>query len=668
MRPASLDPDMLDIDGFTIKGVTIATDQVIGTDSGEERLIISEESLDLDVFRTTGLNLIMNHEPNGVNLGKVINPQIVGGKLKGDIVFDETVPDAVDAYTAVVKGLAKDLSVGGYKNRSESTRMGKSTGQSVVVTEWEPFDVSFVGLAADPNCGFYRSASQKPTESARVTESANDLSFVMTQENKASAEAKNEQAEVKPESDQTKIERAAFNPKADPAPKAEDGKISRAGVKALAKLAKDYGVTDSTFDMWIDKGYSEDQAKLSIFDGKIERAQSQNPARFVDNVAKPANPYTEGNATVTLRAGIGALAKMKAGRTDFTNDEGLSREVSQQFQSSTEEGGPGFRVPFTASTISRAFTGLGANQGSNLTTTQVNMSDRAGYLFENTVTENLNIKVRRGAVNLVSIPLIDAVGEAEYIAENSAATESETSTGNLLLTPKPVIGLKRRTVLSQILNPGVQQELEEELMNMVRVAIDKAILVGKPNGPSGIASVAGVDKSASTVAGLKLADTTKLLEMSTVRNAMKEIRKNNVSGPISIVVDPEISNWWANQTVGKQTGNTRNKTLLWTTNSDASTSLERPGAIQGKPVYDSTNLRVSKPTADAADEYRAIIGAFQYCYSYFWGQTMKLEIGTSGNDFDSERVSIKLVAYHDTGIVYPEAFSSYKGVKIGPTE
>lgn len=660
MRPMSLDPDLLDVEGFTIKGVTIATDQVIGTEDGEERLVISEESLDLDVFRTTGLNLLMNHEANGINMGKVINPQIVNGKLKGDLVFDESVPEAVDVFGAIMRGLAKDLSVGGYRNESTSTRMGKSLGQSVVVTSWEPFDVSFVGLAADPNCGLYRSSKQKPvndkkSEGGETALLPNDNLSTMKDETKA-PEVKIEKNEIQTKPESTAIERAATQKPAEVKPvetPSNASEIKRAS--GLLKLKKAHDLTDDTYLGWLENGYTVDQAKIAICDSKIERASKQVPIHAAhDSVVRPANPYTDGKATLTLRSGIGALAKIQAGQAhNFTADEDLANEVSKDFQHG-EEGGPGFRIPYAAGVIKRAFQGLGANAGANFTTTQVNMTDLAKYLYENTVTQQLNIKTRTGAQNLVSIPIVDAIGEANYGTEAApGATEQETTTKNLLLSPKPVIGLKRRTNLAQILNPGIQQELEEELMMMVRIAIDKAILIGKPNGPAGIAGVAATDKSA----GLP---TTKFLEMEAIRDQMKNIRAANVGGPISIVTDPEISNRWANQTVGSKTGNNQNKALLWTTNADASTVLARPGAVSGAPVYDSTNIR----TTTASDNYRAIVGAFQYCYSYFWGQTMKLDIRESGNDFDNERVSIKLVAYHDSGIVYPEAFATYKGVKV----
>lgn len=660
-----LDADMLDVDNenLIIKSVTVATDRVIGTANGEERLLITEEALDLEVFRATGLSILMGHETNGVNLGKVVNPQIINGKLKGDLAFDKEVPEAIEIFNAIARGFAKDLSIAGYSNRSESTRMGKSTGQSVVITNWEPRDVSFVGLGADPGCGVYRKASQTVEEKAKelLRETKGKLVFLdktMTLENKAQTKAQEkDQATVKPESKDTKIERSAPAPvPAEADSKEKAGMIERAGVKVLAKLAKDYNVTDSTFDMWIDKGYTEDQAKLSIFDGKIERAQTQTPARFVDNVAKPANPHTENGVSLTMRSAISAAVKQKAGLTNFTKAEGLACEVSQDFQD--DWGGPGFRIPYTADIQRAAFTATGNNSaGANFVTTAVKRQDLEKFLYENTVTEQLNIKTRTGQTALYQVPIIESVGKAAYRPENSAATESDTTASNLLLSPIPVVAMKSRTNLSEILAPGSTQELQDELMEQIRIAVDQAILVGIANGPTGIAETTGVDLSGSAAStGLALKSTGKTLEMDVVRNVMSKIRAAKVKGPLSIVTTEAIANYWANKTVSNN-----NNTLLWARNADTSTVDQRPGFIQNVPVYVSYNLKAT----DAEADNRTIIGAFQYCYSIYWGQSMKLTVGEQAGDYESDRMSFRLVSYHNTAVSRAAAFGAYKGIKTG---
>lgn len=653
IRPVNLDLGNLKTDGFTILDVVVATDAWVGIEEGEEKLVITDESVVLDQFASTGLNIILDHESNGVNLGKAINPTIRDGKLRGDLQFDKNVPEAMRLFDSIVnQGIAKDASIEGNNIELNSVRMGQSMSHSITITKWEPTAVSFVGEGADPGCGVYRSKDKvTPGESNKKEESIN--SKPMTTETKANAETAAEdkvQVNAEPE-----VSRAKTIDKTEAAKVAPDDGIQRA--KALRKIASDNNLDDQTYFDWLEKGFTDEQAKSAVYDMKIARAKVKPPVRFTGGATDaPKNPHTEGGVSLTMRAAISAAVKKKFGVTDFTKAEGLACEVSQDFQD--DYGGPGFRIPYTADLKRAAFkvTGTGSDTaGANFVTTNVQMQDLEKFLYENTVTEQLNIKTRTGQTALYQIPRIDSIGKASYIAENGKATETNTTTSNILLSPVPVVAMKSRTNLAEVLAPGTTAELQDELMEQIRIAVDQAILVGADNGPTGITDTGSIDLSASTTSGLRLTATTKLLEMETVRNVMSRIRAAKVKGPLSIVASEPIINRWANQTVGAE-----NKNLLWARNADTTTVAQRPGFIQNTPVYVSYNL--DKTGSEAGS--RAIIGAFQYCYSVYWGQSMKMTVGEQTEDFEHDRISFRLVSYHNSAVSREAAFAAYQGVKV----
>ena len=138
----------LEVRGAENFPATVSSEFPVDRGDYEEILVHDDDSID---FERSTLPLLLNHDPN-VQVGIVERFKMVGGKLK-----------------AVIRFASDELSKQYEKDVADMVRQSLSVGYQILdsfvegtkrlVTKWKPLEVSIVPIPADPQAGFYRSAT-----------------------------------------------------------------------------------------------------------------------------------------------------------------------------------------------------------------------------------------------------------------------------------------------------------------------------------------------------------------------------------------------------------------------------------------------------------------------------------------------------------------------------
>ena len=627
-----LDVDQLVVEGSTIKGVAIATDQPVMREFGEERLNIKDGSIR---FLNDTIPLLLNHNPNDRRLGEVSNMVILDGVVRADLTFDTNYDVARDLFKAItVDKQRQDLSIGYICEETIMKRIGETLAESHLVTDCVIYDLSIVGRGADSASGFYRSAIDSNSGNNTVIESIS--SETMPDKIKDNADAK----EVKTS------ERSA------PAPKQVDTdqlkRNERSAIVDLFTLAENHGIDMNTAKGWVKEGISLNDAKDRVLDAVQKRGAKQEPVRFADNAPKEDEvKYKEGNVELSLRGAIDALVAAQLGNAKVSKEAGLAREVSQELGGGT---GLKLRVPYEALST-RAFEATASKQGGNVVQDTVRMDLFSKFLYNNTVSGKLGMKNLTGLVDDVNIPRQTKSVAASYVSEGGTATAADMETSAVKLTPHSAIALTKVTNLAKAQIPGIQSMLQDDLLTQLKIAIDRTTLIGGgTNEPTGIMATSGVNTARTGNTGTK----TRKFDLDEIITVLGEIQDANVTGQAKIVAPPSLINYWRKQ-------KDSDGQYLWSANTDMSTVMDVPGFLFGLPVLSSTNLRNA---GDAATDFRLLIGVFEYAVMAFWGNSLNVEIGTTGSDFASDTASIRAVAYHDAAAIRTAAFKSFTKIEV----
>ena len=656
-RDISINAADLEIEGTTIKSVVIATENPIMTNFGEERLVITNESVDLEKFKESGIPILQGHDKRSRALGRAKNPVIADGTLRADMEFDPDYFDAMEQFRAIKKGTVTDVSVGLIPTKYTSERLGESLAESHTIDEFYVFEVSCLGVGSDASSGFYR-VNQAELENPEIksdrikglgnTESSNE-EIVVTKE-----VVKTEQ-EVKTTSEAPKNER------------------KRAPAIEFINFAKNHyepGEALEKVAQWEQKNFSMAQAKDEVLSTRVRehKAEVASPAapRFTDTVNQ--EKWADGNTRASYRGFIDALVSYGLDKQQISNEAGLAREISQELGGGT---GRKLKMPYDmlpSGGRERVFQSGGAATGSPMITDQIRTDKLADYLYNNTVTGQLGVESMTGMVDNQSIPRVTKVIPAQFVAEGANANTPDVGTDNVPLTPKTAVCATKLSNLSRFQVPGAQAMLERILLRQLNVAVDRVTLLGGGAGePSGIVNKSyikrlgdNVTQNVNTALTGAANAATRRLSVDAIRAMIAQIRGENVQGQLAVVAPPEIINYWRGETVG----NARN-VYKWELNANAPATDGNPARLWDATVYSTTNLR--QPT-DGDDNHRVLVGMFRdmSVVQAFWGNSFTLSIGEPANDFTSDQQTLRMVAYMDVAVPYPQAFLARSAIIATP--
>lgn len=134
--------------------------------SDPEILLHGDENVDLERLKTIG-SMLLNHQPRGpgmpvVIIGKPENIRIEGRRGMATVIFDED-DESEKAFSKVKSGSLRGVSVGYSVKAVTEIRSGEKfegfTGPLMLVTKWEPIEISLTPIPVDATVGTNRSLS-----------------------------------------------------------------------------------------------------------------------------------------------------------------------------------------------------------------------------------------------------------------------------------------------------------------------------------------------------------------------------------------------------------------------------------------------------------------------------------------------------------------------------
>lgn len=423
---------------------------------------------------------------------------------------DEVKPIAQD----VADGIIRNVSVGYSIEEMREEGFDPVTGHRIMlVTRWQPFEVSFVPVGADAAAQARSQTDTQQQTRCRV--------FVSPPAQPATSKGVPAMSEVKdPPAGGAPGARAA-DPEVDYS-KVDPVKEAANRRAAIENMARANGVTDQkTVEHWIRSGKDWN----AIADDLIKiRAENTKGVGFLDLPKQDAAKYSMWRAMNAVMSG------------DWKN-AGLELEASQEIAKRTGRmsSAKGFFVPLDVqergfSLPEQVLRTLPPYMQRDLT---VASASGGGYLVgtENVsfieLLRNRMVAMRMGATRLpglvgnLTIPKQTAGATAYWLAnEATAITEGSLTFGQVALSPKTVgayVEVSRNLMLQS--SPAVEGIVTADLSQQVALAGDKAVLHGSGGSgePTGISATGSIGAFTGTS-----------LDYAGVLNAQSDVATANV--------------------------------------------------------------------------------------------------------------------------------------------
>ncbi|NVK19173.1 MAG: phage major capsid protein [Methylocystaceae bacterium] len=450
-------------------GPKVAADAKV---EGGDRLVRLSFSSELPVLREypTGTAYeVLGHDPGEVDLarlnngsapvlkdhrrdvdsmvGTVVSAQLEGRRGRAFVRLADTA-EGSSMLSRIQAGEVQSVSVGYAVHELKPAR--EHNGYPVFrATKWEAVEISLVAVPADPTVGVGRSLAGGSSASLPL----NPKGSKMTTPTKAEAQSSRSAASIGAE---------------------------RKRAAEITTLGRTFNMPAEDISAAIEDGLSVDAFQRSILDSM----ETNRAPAFRSRPAAPAIAAAERSYSLSRVA--------NAQITGDWSQAGFECEVSQELQTQIGRSASGAYVP-TAALAGRALVTTGA--APSLIGTQQMHDAFMEVLKPQVRVMELGATVLPGLVENVSIPRQTAGCSAEWIAEDSAATESTPAFDAVTLTMHQLSAHTRisRRQLKQSL-PAVDQILTNDLRAQIAVALDKAAIAGTGVAPqpTGILNVAGI--------------------------------------------------------------------------------------------------------------------------------------------------------------------------------
>ncbi|MFV1530221.1 MULTISPECIES: phage major capsid protein [unclassified Phaeobacter] len=416
--------------------------EVLGHDPGE---------VDLSRFNSGSAPVLKDHRRDVDSMvGTVVSARIEGRRGRAVVRLADT-KEGNSMLTRVKAGEVQSVSVGYAVH--ELKPAGEQNGHPVLrATKWEAVEVSLVAVPADPTVGVGRSLSGGSSASIPHIPKGSNMTTPTTTTQR------------------------------QPAPAASSVNAERRRASEISALGRSFNMPAEDVESAIADGLSVDAFQRSILDGMSSSNSPQPITR--SRIGLPAIAASERSYSLSRVA--------QAQITGDWNQAGFEREVSQELQGQIGRSASGTYVP------------TAALAGRDLVTTATAPSLIGTQQMHDAFVEVLKPQVRvmelgatilPGLVENVSIPRQTAGCSAEWIAENTEATESAPAFDAVTLTMHQLSAHTRisRRQLKQSL-PAVDQILTNDLRAQIAVALDKAAIAGTGVAPqpTGILNLAGI--------------------------------------------------------------------------------------------------------------------------------------------------------------------------------
>lgn len=550
--------------------------------------VLSHDSKAVDLGRMNdGAPVLFNHDPDRV-IGVVERAWIDGEKRRARALVRFSRNSFAEEVLADVRdGVLRNISVG------YSIDTAEERDDNIVITRWQPHEVSVVSVPADPSVGIGRSL---PVEAAAPAATTPVPSPTDMEDNTPNLEEVRAQA-------------------------AAD---ERARVASITALCREHNVDIA--QPLIERGASKEDAMAQILEEIGKRAKQP---------AAPAAPKAQPVGTVSAEIGLTdkesrSYSFVRAIRAQaFPNDRSayedaaFEREVSAAVEKRTGRTANGYLVPDEV--LRRDLTVATGSAAGDLVFTDARPGSFIELLRNRLALNTLGVTMLTGLNGPVAIPRQTGAPTAYWVAEKGAPSESNPTVDQVNLTPKTLgayTEFSRKLVLQSSID--VEQMVRNELATVIALEIDRAALygLGNTNQPQGLKLVTGINTEDFGAAAPTYAE---LVSMET-----KVAADNADIGAMAYVTNSTIYGGF--KTTEKASGT-------------AQFVLEPGGTVNGYPVVRSNQVA-------SGDVF---FGCWDQLLMGMWG-SLDLQVNPFALD-TSGGVRVTALQDVDIAVRHPEAFT-----------
>lgn len=462
-RFAVFERNSVDVEKRTVE-VAFSSEEPVQRWFGWE--VLSHQSGACDLSRLNdGGAVLFNHNWDK-HIGVVERAWLDADKKGRALIRFGTNEHAAEKWQDVQDGILRHISVG-YRVHDMALDNPEADYDDYryIVTDWQPYEISFVTIPADTSVGVGRMAGSKETFLNQSVKPEGNRDMTIDQVKAA---------------EQTTV---AAVP-ADPNNTAERGiQTERERVAELIAIGQayaDHGGERMAADA-IRNGHSKEQLQAALLDAL--RTKPTATDHEIGLTAKEQQEYSLSRAIHAAASGDWSQA-------------GFERECSQVLAQKLGKSARGFLVPLDA--LTRAASNYTAGNSASagvLLDTELRAQNLIEQLKEKMLLTRLGATYLDGLVGDVSIPKVLTGHTHAWINEDGSAEASAATFGQVPLKNKTISG---RTQLSRKLLQQASISIEafarNSLLEAIAAGIDIAAFTGSGSGaqPTGLFNVAGI--------------------------------------------------------------------------------------------------------------------------------------------------------------------------------
>jgi HK97 family phage major capsid protein/HK97 family phage prohead protease len=433
--------------------------------------------------------LLWNHDTDE-QIGVIESVSIDADRVCRAVVRFGKSTEADEVFVDVAGGVIRNVSVGYLIHSATLVQKGDNPdGDQYRVTDWEPYEISFVSVPADPSVGVGRSAEDDPRIPSPIAALA------------ASPVAAPAAADPPASTTPTPPEiRTMSTTTVEPVVAAPALNIS-ADADAIRKAERQRATEIRQIGEQFAKFGGQAAATKALDDGTDVQAFRNLMANAITSAQTTQVTNLDLSKGDQKRFSVMRAIRALADRNWQT--AGFERECSEAICKRAgipEAVNGGFYVPMDI--MQRDLTVGTPTAGGNMVATNLQPKNFIDLLRARAVVARLGATMLPGLVGNVAIPKLTGAATGYWLAnEATAITESQQTIGQLALSPKTVGAY---TEVSRLLmlqsTPSADQLVMNDFAKVIALAIDLAALegTGASGQPTGISATAGIGSVTGT--------------------------------------------------------------------------------------------------------------------------------------------------------------------------
>ena len=427
---------------------------------GDEILDHSASSVRLGRFRN-GAPVLVDHNSRD-HVGVVESVSLSEGVGRATVRLGQS-ERAGEILQDVVDGIRHAISVGYRIYKAIREEIDDKEGDTYRITDWEPLELSFVAIPADPTVGVGREAADN-----------NSCEFISKEPEMATEATRETTTEAA-----TAVDVGAEREKAR--------RDEQKRIRTIVALGAKFDMSDDA-QRFVDEERTPEEFQTHILDQMA--AQPREPVTKLDLTPREVKRYS----LLRLMRGLAGESLEKTAPFEYE----LSVEIAERLGKDAQ----GAFVPYDIledteygrNLVLRA-PPMDTSENADLVATDHLAASYIDALRSNTVVLQAGAVMLQGLVGNVDIPKAAGTATHYWVAEDGEPTDSEVPTTTVSLSPKTLAGavpITRRLLLQSA--PSAEALVRNDLVQGNARALDLAALegTGTSNQPLGIVNQTGV--------------------------------------------------------------------------------------------------------------------------------------------------------------------------------